>query len=190
MKSPADIHCHIIPYVDDGAQTASVSEELVDMLYSQGVRTVCCTPHLRRGMFETLDDAIREQFEKLKTRAQAAGYSDISFFLSREYHADRLLLNALEQGSIIPYGAGKSILLEFSNSHPISDIHWFLKTVQDAGFRPLIAHIERYMCFWDDLDAVKELISLGARLQANCSSVLGREGRRQQVWTKKLQRNV
>ena len=190
MKSLADIHCHIIPYVDDGAQTASVSEELVEMLYSQGVRTICCTPHQRRGMFETPDDVIKEQFAKLKERAEAAGYPEkISFFLSREYHADRLLLKALEQGTVIPYAGSNNILLEFSNSHPLSDIHWFIKAVQDAGFRPLIAHVERYQLFWGDLAAVEELIDLGARLQSNCSSVLGREGHRQQAWCKKLLKN-
>lgn len=190
MKSTADIHCHIIPYVDDGAQTASVSEELVEMLYSQGVRTVCCTPHLRRGMFETPDEAIKEQLTKLTARAKEAGYpEDISFFLSREYHADKLLLKALEQGTVIPYGTTNNILLEFSNAHPLSDIHWFIRTVQDAGFRPLIAHVERYRLFWDDISAVKELIDMGARLQSNCSSVLGREGHRQQAWCKKLLKN-
>ena len=186
MKSPADIHCHIIPYVDDGAQTAQVSEELVEMLYSQGVRTICCTPHQRRGMFETPDDTIREQFEKLKIRAEKAGRGDISFFLSREYHADRLLLKALEQGKVIPYGESNNILLEFSNSHPISDIHWFIRTVQDAGFRPLVAHVERYMQFWESTELAEELTQMGARLQSNCSSVLGREGHRQQAYTKKL----
>ena len=190
MKSPADIHCHILPYVDDGAETASVSEELVEMLYSQGVRTVCCTPHLRRGMFETPDEAIKEQFEKLKERAIAADFpEEISFFLSREYHADRLLLGALEQGTVIPYGESNNILLEFSNSHPLSDIHWFIRTVLDAGFRPLIAHVERYRLFEGDTAAIKELIGMGARLQSNCSSVLGREGRRQQSWCKKLLKN-
>ncbi len=148
MTSQADIHCHLIPYVDDGAQTAQVSEELIDMLCAQGVRTICCTPHLRRGMFETSDETVRMQFEKLKERAEKAGHGDISFFLSREYHADRLLLSALEKGTVIPYGESSNILLEFSNSHPLSDIHWFIRTVLDAGFRPLIAHVERYMQLW------------------------------------------
>ena len=190
MKSPADIHCHILPYVDDGAETASVSEELVEMLYSQGVRTICCTPHLRRGMFETPDDAVKEQFEKLRERAKAAGYpEEMRFFLSREYHADRLLLGALEQGTIIPYGESSNILLEFSNSHTLADIHWFIKTVQDAGFSPLIAHVERYCLFWDDPAAIQNLTDMGALLQSNCSSILGREGRKQQSWCKKLLKN-
>ena len=59
MRTFADIHCHILPYVDDGALRVQESDELVRMQESQGVRVVCCTPHLRHHMFETPDDEIR-----------------------------------------------------------------------------------------------------------------------------------
>ena len=187
MKNIADIHCHIIPYVDDGASVAAESEGLVEAAYATGVRTICCTPHLRRGMFETPDEAIQEQFEKLKERTLAAAYpEEIKLFLSREYHADRLLLQRLEQNAILPLGLGKYLLLEFSNAHPLEDIHWFIKTVLDAGYKPLVAHAERYRVLWESPDLAEELIDLGAKIQMNSSSILGREGRHQASYCKKL----
>ena len=187
MKNIADIHCHILPYVDDGAPIAEESQALVEAEYAAGVRTICCTPHLRRGMFETPDEVIKDQFEKLKERTRQAAFpEEIKLFLSREYHADRLLLERLEKDQILPLGNSKNLLLEFSNRHPLEDIHWFIKAVRDAGYSPLIAHAERYEILWESTDLAEELIGLGAKIQMNCSSLLGREGRRQASYCRKL----
>ena len=49
MTKLVDLHCHILPYVDDGALRTEESEVLLDMLFRQGVRVLCATPHLRKG---------------------------------------------------------------------------------------------------------------------------------------------
>ena len=66
MIGIVDLHSHILPYVDDGALRKEESDMLIGMLYSQGVRISCATPHLRKGMFETSDEDILKQFEKLE----------------------------------------------------------------------------------------------------------------------------
>lgn len=58
----ADIHCHIIPGVDDGAKDMKTALELLRMEYEDGVRLVIVTPHFRRGMFETSQKTISRQF--------------------------------------------------------------------------------------------------------------------------------
>ena len=57
-----DIHCHIIPAVDDGAQDLEETRKLLRMEYEQGVRHIITTPHFRNQMFETPIRTIREQF--------------------------------------------------------------------------------------------------------------------------------
>ena len=52
----ADIHCHILPYVDDGAEQLEESISILESQFQQGVRVICATPHLRKGMFETPDE--------------------------------------------------------------------------------------------------------------------------------------
>ena len=184
MKDLVDIHCHILPYVDDGALRAQESEELLEMQYQQGVRTICATPHLRRGMFETPDEKIVLQFERLKERAQAKGL-DVALFLSREYHCDSLLLEALRSGTVRPLGNGSHILSEFSYAAPEEDIHYFIKTIQDSGFTPLIAHIERCSSL-QETEQVAALIDMGAKIQMNATAILGGEGRKRASWCKKL----
>lgn len=190
MRQFADIHCHILPYVDDGALRAQESDELADMQAKQGVRIVCCTPHLRHHMFETPDDEIKRRFQQLLERqaaAEAAGMSrsPIRFFLSREYHCDSLLLKKLEAGEILPLGNSKTILAEFSYRHSESQIREFIKIIQSYGFRPLIAHAERYPALEKPAQAAA-LIDMGALIQMNASSVTGSEGRKQAAWCKKL----
>ena len=79
----ADIHCHILPYVDDGAEQKEESMALLESQYQQGVRVICVTPHLRKGMFETPDEVVIEQFERLLQRARAFE-GKIHLYLSRE----------------------------------------------------------------------------------------------------------
>ena len=185
MIGIVDLHSHILPYVDDGALRKEESDMLIGMLYSQGVRISCATPHLRKGMFETSDEDILKQFEKLEERTKASG-NDIRMFLSREYHCDELFIEKLRQGKILPLGNSKALLIEFSQSHSIEDIEKYIKLVMDHGYAPVIAHIERYPVFKGQLDKVRQLADMGAYIQINAGSILGREGMRRAMRCRKL----
>ncbi len=192
MRQIADLHCHILPYVDDGALRTQESDELVRMQRQQGANVICCTPHLRKHMFETPDDEIRRRFAQLLERQskpsedpEDAFAAPLRFFLSREYHCDALLLEKLEKGEILPLGEGNYILAEFSYRHSESQIHEYIRTILSYGFAPLIAHLERYPAIEKPAQAAA-LIDMGALIQVNASSLCGSEGRRQAVWCKKL----
>ena len=61
MKGLYDIHTHIIPHVDDGADTIEITKKILQMEYNDGVRTIFATSHFRRRMFETPMEKIRQQ---------------------------------------------------------------------------------------------------------------------------------
>lgn len=180
-----DLHCHILPYVDDGALRTEESEQLLDMLYEQGVRVVCCTPHLRYRMFETPDEEIRIQFSALQAYVEQKRYP-MRLFLSREYHCDKLLRERLACGAIMCMGVGNTVLTEFSQAHDYDYILDAVLDLRDRGYQPLIAHLERYPALTGSLDKVSCLIENGARIQMNAGSVLGREGLRQAKWSRTL----
>ena len=184
MTNIADIHCHIIPYVDDGALDKDISRELIDAQQEQGVSAVCCTPHLRRGMFETPDEVIQEQFARLKARA-AETHPQLRFWLSREYHADSLLLQTLESRKILPLGPDH-LLLEMSNRASEEEMMEYIETVRHYGYRVLLAHPERYEALQRDWRLARRLAEAGAKLQLNTSSILGREGLGQKLLCRRL----
>lgn len=185
MTKLVDLHCHILPYVDDGALRTEESEVLLDMLFRQGVRVLCATPHLRKGMFETSDEEIRTQFSELQKLVLEKGYP-MRLFLSREYHCDALFRERLQAGRVLPMGEGNSLLIEFSHLHSYDAMRAWVSEARDLGYRPLIAHAERYPALAGSPERVSALIDLGARIQINAGSVLRREGFHQASWSRRL----
>ena len=183
----ADIHCHILPYVDDGAEQKEESMALLESQFQQGVRVICVTPHLRRGMFETPDEVVLEQFERMQERARAFE-GKMHLYLSREYYCDSSFVQRVEAGNVIPMGNGEYLLTEFSTRYSKEEAYEFIKLIRKAGYRPLIAHVERFPEL-KDLKCVERMIHLGAKIQVNAGSLLGREGILQALWTRRLIKN-
>lgn len=185
MIGIADIHCHVLPYVDDGAQQKQESMKLLRMQYKQGVRTICFTPHLRTDMFETPDEEIYEQFERLKERAGTLNRR-MRFFLSREYFCDAEFIRRLEKGDVIHMGLGRFLLTEFSSRYTEEQIFDYIDIVLQCGYKPLIAHVERYPALRESPEQIRDLIHMGAKIQMNAGSLLGREGMKQAAWCRRL----
>lgn len=174
-----DLHCHLLPYVDDGAHDLEEAEKLLTIEAEQGVRAICMTPHLREDMFETPDTAIQKQLERLKPIAADKG---ISLYLSREYHYDSLFREKLRAGEVIPMG-GRVLLTEFSSAHSREEILDAVEEIKSYKFIPLIAHVERYAVADEEFAA--ELRAAGALIQVNADAVLGQDGRyaKKLVWS-------
>lgn len=175
----ADIHCHVLPYVDDGAEHTEQMEFLLASAVKQGIEVICATPHLRKGMFETPDEGIISQYHRACEYIEENDIP-VRLALSREYFCDDSFMRRLSRKQVIPLGEGTTILAEFSGRYSADKIEGYLKKIQDAGWTPLIAHVERYGSL--DEDRIRGFIEMGAKIQVNAGSVLGREGR----WQKKL----
>ena len=185
MTKLVDLHCHILPYVDVGALRTEESDVLLDMMFRQGVRVLCATPHLRKGMFETPDQEIRVQFSDLLKRVAQRGFP-MRLFLSREYHCDDLFREHLEARRVLCMGTGNTLLIEFSHLHSYDTMRAWVSDLRDLGYRPLIAHAERYPALTGSPERVSALIDMGAKIQMNAGSILGREGFRQASWSRRL----
>lgn len=181
MRRLADIHCHILPYVDDGAEHLEEMEQLLSEQARQGVCLVCATPHLRRGMFDAGEEEVGRQFERARAYIRA-NRLPVYLCRSREYYCDSRFLGLLEQGRVRPMGNGKTLLVEFSGRHTFEMICDRVSKVLAAGYRPLVAHVERYPAVRAGVERVERLRELGALIQVNAGSVLGREGLRQQLF--------
>ncbi len=186
MTGMADVHCHIVPYVDDGAENTEEAVELLSMMCEQGIRTICVTPHLRTKLFESSDETVWEEFQSLKQTAEEMQLP-VRLYLSREYYCDEAFLKRLDnRESIRPLGEGNVLLTEFSGRHSYEIILKRLEHVRRAGYQPLVAHVERYPALAGDISRVKELIRRGALIQVNAGSILGRDGIKQKWFCRKL----
>ena len=166
--------------------------------YENGVRNIILTPHFRLGMFETHGDRIRAQYEKLHDAA-AEALPDLSLYLGCEFHATMEQENLLSNPRFFMAGS-RNLLLEFSGGDTETFIRDRVRSAQMLGAKPIIAHVERIRAITEsqekrglfgrsgepNLDFIRELRKLGARIQVNADAVLGFDGRAAKNFTKTL----
>ena len=166
-----DIHSHIVFEVDDGPKTIEDSRALLEESYRQGVRTIISTSHRRKGMFETPEAKIEENFKQVQELAKEIA-DDLTVLYGAEIYYTSDILDKLEQGKIPRLADSQYALLEFSMITPYKEIHTALSNVLRLGVTPVVAHIERYHCLENDEKKVRDLINMGCYTQINSSSVL------------------
>ncbi|HYN19989.1 MAG TPA: CpsB/CapC family capsule biosynthesis tyrosine phosphatase [Thermoanaerobaculia bacterium] len=172
-----DLHCHILPGIDDGAKTLDEAIDMCRMAAAEGCRAMVATPHQRRGAWWNAD---RENITGLARDLQAAVGSSMRIFLGGEVHADSDLLSEVERlpaGGIFTLAGSKYLLIELSiNARGTEAIH-LVHELTVAGWRPILAHPELIPWLAEDFDLIARLIALGARVQVTAMSVTGDFGR-------------
>lgn len=173
-----DIHSHILFGVDDGAESAHVTEAMLEAAYRDGVRGICCTPHYYNPMVQRPDKPVSEDesFEYLTALVQKK-YPDMRLWRGNEifYHHD--CVDDLTAGRCRSLGGGRYVLVEFFPYEESKKIRASLSSLIRSGYIPVLAHIERYSELIGDLSAVRALNDDGVVISVNARSVLGMGGR-------------
>lgn len=179
-----DIHCHIIPFVDDGANDMDEAIKMLKMEYAEGVRTIIATPHFRKKMFETPREEIIKQFLRLREAAKEIG---IQMHLGCELHSNMDIASLLREKKVSSMAGSRYVLLEFSGSAESKYIRERTYSLISSGYRPILAHVERIEKLRKDLGLIEDLIDMGARIQVNAESITGDFSTRR--FCKKLMKN-
>ena len=175
MEEIFDIHCHIIPGIDDGAGGWAEALNMLKMEYEDGVRNIICTPHYRRGMFEADRDTVSERFRKLQDESLMK-WKDLRLYLGCEFHVNTDMLDFLESDGRYRMSGGRYVLLEFSEVDDYSKVRNSAGILQSSGYIPVIAHAERYSCLRKRVDHIEELKDMGVWIQVNSGSITGEDG--------------
>lgn len=185
MKGLIDMHCHIVPGVDDGADTMYDAGKILQMEYWNGVSAVIVTPHYRQGMFETPQEEINRQYGRLE-KMVLSSRSGMKIYLGCEYHSAPSMVSDLKMGKRPTMAGSRYVLVEFSGRHTYTQIRNQIYELTAAGYRPIIAHAERYPCLLKDHLLIEELVHAGAQIQLTASSVLGEAGRNAKKFSRLL----
>jgi protein-tyrosine phosphatase len=170
----ADMHSHLIPGIDDGAKDMEHSLALLEALKSMGYQKVVTTPHINWEHYPNTAEKILEGLAEVQTAAIAKGL-DIEVRAAAEYFIDEHFGQLLEQKALLPIHQNW-ILVEFSffGAHPRAE-EWLFK-MQASGYRPILAHPERYLYYREDWSKYSRLLDLGCTFQLNLLSVCGYYG--------------
>lgn len=175
-----DLHCHILPGVDDGAETLEDALAMCRLASDDGCEAMVATPHQRREPWWNDDVArLRQLAEQLQGRVRETIGHGFQVLLGAEVHTDREVLSEIEKlpgGPILPLAGSRYLLLELDRWGGMDAAVQLVHEVTVAGWRPILAHPEHIP--WLDLDKLAHLVSLGAMSQVTAMSVTGDFGRR------------
>lgn len=174
-KGYYDIHCHILPHVDDGSRSTNMSREMLRIARDNGIRHVVLTPHYMQGKYEMAREEIYAHY-KLFVEKVREEFSDIEFFFGREIFFGEDISDLLEENIISTINETDYVLVEFHPSASASYIAESLYKIENAGYSPILAHIERYPDLLKNIKMIEEIIKRGAYIQVNASSVTGTLG--------------
>lgn len=166
-----DIHTHIIAGVDDGAEDTAGMYALLDVSYQDGARMICCTPHYHPGYYGQNGGRSLENFQQLKQYAEKK-YPDLQLFLGNELHYSQGCLEWIGDGACRTLNGTRYILIDFALDERYQVIENAVMSFLCRGYVPVLAHIERYPCFWRRSRRIQRLHDIGAIIQINAASVL------------------
>lgn len=183
MTGMIDVHCHILPGIDDGAADMETALALLRKEYEDGVRAVIATPHYRKRMFEPSKKQIIAAYYALQPKAAAMG---IQLYLGCEYHVNMEITEDIFLGKYPTMAGSRYVLSEFSSASTEAFIRERCCYMRSRGLIPVIAHVERYPALRDDLDFIEELLEMGCKMQINAGSFLREDGFKVKCFCKKL----
>lgn len=172
-----DIHSHILPGIDDGAQTFDDSIGIVKWLTEQGVTDIITTPHY---IHETDYDSPKSKNSKLlielKKKLKAEGIK-VNISLGNEIYINDKISELIKEKKISPLNSSKYLLIEMPLDEEFPNYEDYFRVLIDEGYKVILAHPERYYIIEKDYEIVKRLHEMGVLLQCNAGSILGRYGR-------------
>lgn len=175
-----DLHAHILPEMDDGAEDMSEALEMAELAFESGVNTLVATPHSNQmGRFENFCTEELKKAYKDFCRVLEKEKIPLEILPGMEIFASGEMKDRIVQKKLIGLNRTDYYLIEF----PFDvDPYWIgdcLEDVLELNKRPLIAHPERYFCVQDYPELVYEWMQMGCLTQVNKGSVFGRFGRRE-----------
>ena len=173
-----DIHTHVLPGVDDGSQSMEMSLDMLELAAESGVHTLVTTPHCNiPDEFENYaDEAMAERWKRLEAEA-ARAQIPVKLCRGMEIFATDELPELLEKERVWTLNGTKYFLVEFSFEEDPAFCRDVLRRCTALGFRPVIAHPERYYFVQEEPWIAYEFCVSGYGLQVNKGSILGRFGR-------------
>ena len=168
------MHCHLMPGVDDGSKSPEMTAKMLEIAADDGIGGIVCTPHFEAGMKPELLEKRKRSLALTRGLAETICPKMKIFYGNEIFYGDSTL-KALESGTAKPLNGTDYILVEFPVYSEFAYIEKAIRTLTYAGYRPVIAHIERYEGM-KKMNQVQELVRCGAVMQVNASTVTGAMG--------------
>lgn len=170
-----DVHNHLIPNIDDGSDSLSLSRKLLEDAIDEGITDVCITPHfMKHGPFKVRKKELCTLFEQFKKDTEDL---NVNLYLGNELYIDRELDELLAADEICSMNGTDYVLIEFPFEQYRREYDEYLYNVS-LNYKIIVAHPERYSYVKEDHDFVDRWLKEGYILQSNSTSLNSKESKK------------
>lgn len=171
-----DIHCHILPGIDDGPGTMDESLEMCRIAASDGIKTIVATPHFNPGLYEPHSAEVFKLINALQTRVKEEGF-DLRILPGADVTiAPGLQARLKSEMHLTMNKKGKYIILEFPSANVLPNWEEFLLSLLHSGIIPIISHPERNAWFIKHPLTLFPVVREGVIVQITGMSITGEFG--------------
>lgn len=166
-----DFHSHLIPGIDDGAKNLEDSIVMIRRFKELGYKKLITTPHVMSDFYKNSPEIILKGLESVKQELQKQKI-EIEVEAAAEYYLDEALEEKIKTNSVLTFG-DNYVLFELPFIAEPPNLASIIFELQTNGYRPILAHPERYSFWYNDFDKYHELTEKGVHLQLNILSLIG-----------------
>jgi protein-tyrosine phosphatase len=183
-----DMHSHLLPNIDDGLTTLEDTIEFAKQLQDIGYKKLICTPHILPGVHNNSPQTILPKLAQVQ-QAFKENNIDIKIEAAAEYMVGLELQESIEKNDPLLTFGNNYILIEMSYAAASPNIAQVIFDLKIKGYRPILAHPERYNYYLNDYEIFEEFIGRGCLLQTNILSLTGFYGKPVQKAAEHLVKN-
>jgi protein-tyrosine phosphatase len=180
-----DLHCHLLPGIDDGASDVAVSLAMARASVAQGVEVVACTPHILPGLYHNSGPAIREAIKRLQAILDEEGIP-LRLATGADVHMTPDFIGGLRSGHLLSLADSRYVLVEPPHHTAPPQLEDFFFNLVVAGYVPILTHPERLSWVPSRYETVKKLIRSGVWMQITAGSFTGAFGRNAVYWAHRM----
>lgn len=185
MENLIDIHSHILPGVDDGADSLAMSMRMLKIAADDGISKIVLTPHNKPGHRHIHFSEMASRVEELQEIVTEENI-EIELYIGSELYYRSGLSEEIDNGISATLAGSRYVLLEFT---PLEDFDYIRNgcyALLTGGYYPVLAHVERYQNVFSKKSGIGELIETGCYIQVNAGSIMGKNGAKAKRTVKEL----
>jgi protein-tyrosine phosphatase len=169
-----DLHSHLIPGIDDGSKSLEESLDMLKRFSEMGFQKVITTPHIMSDFYKNTPEIILGGLEKVRAGIKETGIN-IQIEAAAEYYLDFRFEELIAEKRLLTFGENH-VLFELSFSNEPLRVKEAIFSLQTEGYKPIMAHVERYPYYFNEFDKIEDLKNRGCLIQLNINSLSGQYG--------------
>lgn len=169
-----DLHSHLIPGIDDGSKNMAETLIMLKGFIDLGFKKVITTPHVMSDFYKNNPEIILGGLKKVRAAIEKHDLN-IKIEAAAEYYLDFHFETLIEKKELLTFG-DNYVLFELSFMHEPTRIKEAIFNLQTAGYKPILAHVERYPYYFNEWEKIEDFKNRGCLMQLNINSLSGQYG--------------